>query len=199
MALSMSWQATITVYAALLGGFLGAVYDVIRLSRALIGVRYSDRLSSRLAHTALPWIGCLPTETSQPRKRREMATNLFIAVGDVCFFLVASVAVPVFLYHANNGILRWYLMVGVLLGFVLYRMTLGRMTEVFSEIFTFAVRVLWTYLYRLLLRPIFRAFAWLIGMLRQSFANAKNRCDVRCMKKYTKKIENTIEIFSDIM
>ena len=195
----MSWQATITVYAALLGGFLGAVYDVIRLSRALIGVRYSDRLSSRLARTSLPLIGCLPFEVIRSRKRREMATNLFIAVGDVCFFLVASVAVPVFLYHANNGILRWYLLVGILLGFVLYRMTLGRLTEMFSEIFTFVVRALGAYLFRFLARPVFSAFAWLTNILCKSFACVKNRCDVYCMKKYTKKIENSIEIFSDFL
>jgi len=199
MILSMGWQATITVYATLLGASLGAVYDIIRLSRALAGVRYSDRFSRRLARISLPLIGCLPEKEAPHRKRREMAINLFVAVGDVAFFLVASVAVPVFLYHTNNGILRWYLAAGMLLGFWLYRSTFGRLTVLISEPFSFVARALGAYLHYFLVLPLYKALRWLAGRIGILFAKVMRFLALVAMEKYTKKIENTIEKIPDIV
>ena len=121
MEISMTWQAIATLIAIVVGAGVGLIYDGIRLSRAIIGIRYTDRLSRRFSTVHFPLIGILPQKEAPQRKRREFFISLYVAMGDVLFFLLASVATVVYLYHANDGIVRWYLLSGLFLGFLLYQ------------------------------------------------------------------------------
>lgn len=198
MNVSMTWQATATLWSVVIGASLGVLYDLFRLSRALVGVRYSDRFSARLAAVRLPLIGCMPSNR-EPRKRGEFFRNLYVAIGDVIFFLCASVVVTVFLYHINNGILRWYLAAGMIFGFVLYYFSVGKLTVLLSEPFAFAVHSLFRYLAYFTYRPL--AFLWRAVRKKMGIVYRKclNRRRVAAMKKYTKKICNTLDNFQEIV
>lgn len=192
----MSWQALATLWAAVVGACLGVVYDGIRLTRAAVGISYSRRFEARLAAVRLPFLGVLPTEKRPPRRRKALLLSLYVAVGDVLFFLVAAFALTVFLYHANNGIPRWYLLAGMAIGFLFYYFTVSRLTTLISEPFRFACRALAAYGDYFLLRPLRLLAGVLLAAVRRVFSYLAKRRRIAFMKKYTKNIENTLDKFS---
>lgn len=48
-----------------------------------------------------------------------------IAAGDFFFWIFCSVAIFLFLYHNNDGIIRSYAMAGMLIGMILYHFTIS--------------------------------------------------------------------------
>lgn len=51
--------------------------------------------------------------------------KILIAVGDIFFWMAASIFLFVKLYGWNHGILRWYFFLGLFLGMLLYAVTIG--------------------------------------------------------------------------
>ena len=195
----MTWQAIATLIAIVVGAGVGLIYDGIRLSRAIIGIRYTDRLSRRFFAVHFPLIGTLPQREAPQRKRREFFISLYVAMGDVLFFLLASVATVVFLYHANDGIVRWYLLLGLFLGFLLYYVTVGKITVNIFEVITLSLRILLAYVAYFTVRPLVFVIRVLSRTLDHIWHVAYRRYQIFVMKKYTKKIEKALDKFSSIM
>ena len=195
----MRWQVIATLLALVVGAGVGLIYDGIRLSRAIVGVRYSNQFSRRFSAFRFPLIGIVEPREAPLRKRREFFLGLYVAMGDVLFFLLASVATVVFLYHANNGIVRWYLLAGLFLGFVLYYVTIAKITINLFEILTFVLRVLLAYASYFTVRP----FMWILRTLARALSVLWHRIyrqyRIFAMKKYTKKIEKTLEKFPSVV
>ena len=72
-------------------------------------------------------------------------------LADIFYFLVCGVIGAVFLYRANDGILRWYLIVAGILGVYGYRLTLGVPLNAVRRWILSAVRTLAGLLWRTLL------------------------------------------------
>ena len=181
------------------GACLGGVYDLVRLSRAMVGICYSRRFAHRLVHLSLPLVGCVTPPDRPKRKRRELFLNLYVALGDILFFLIASVTFTVFLYHANNGILRWYFVAGMVGGFVFYYMTLGKLVLIASELIVFILRAAVAYLGYFLLRPVCKLLRLLRLAVYRLARSIGQRYRVYAMRKYTKNIENTLDKFPEIV
>ncbi len=64
------------------------------------------------------------------RATRKAGANSFIAVfiGDIIFWLVSAVSVFLFLVAVTNGEIRGYVLFFCLVGFVFYRLSIGRLT-----------------------------------------------------------------------
>lgn len=59
--------------------------------------------------------------------RRVIKHNLFwISFEDIIFWIGCFVGIFYILYKENNGTLRWFAVMGALIGMVLYRLTLGQ-------------------------------------------------------------------------
>lgn len=74
------------------------------------------------------------------RATRKAGADSFLAVfiGDVLFWLISAVAVFIFLVAVTNGELRGYVLFFCLIGFVIYRFTVGRLTFFFMcKMFSF--------------------------------------------------------------
>ena len=195
----MTWQAMATLIAIVVGAGVGLIYDGIRLGRAIIGIRYTDRLSHRFSAVHFPLIGILPQKEAPQRKRKEFFISLYVAMGDVIFFLLASVATVVYLYHANDGIVRWYLLFGLFLGFLLYYVTIGKITVNLFEVITLALRLLLAYVAYFTVRPLTCVLHALLRALARLWHIAYERYRIFVMKKYTKKIEKTLDKYPSIM
>lgn len=195
----MTWQAVATLIAIVVGAGVGLIYDGIRLSRAIVGIRYTDRLSRRFSAVYFPLIGILPQKEAPQRKRREFFICLYVAMGDVLFFLLASVATVVYLYHANDGIVRWYLLSGLFLGFLLYYFTVGKITVNLFEVITLTLRLLLAYIAYFTVRPLTCVLRVLSKALARLWHAAYGRYQIFVMKKYTEKIEKALDKFPSIM
>ena len=105
--------ASSALYGAAVGASLGAVYDLFRALRIAAGLTLRRCFAYR--GRTLPTWG-----------RRLSAALLFIS--DVLFSLIASAALSVTVFHLLSGHIRWFILLGTGLGFLLYRRTVGRLT-----------------------------------------------------------------------
>lgn len=59
--------------------------------------------------------------------RRVIPHNLFfISLEDLIFWIVCSVRIFLMLYEENNGTLRWFAVIGAMIGMFLYKLCIGR-------------------------------------------------------------------------
>jgi len=133
MEISQWGLSALYLYALILGFFFGAVYDGLRITRVFLGVRYSRRAAKRLERVRLPLLS--------PRKKSGESRLLGVIVffEDLFFCLFAGVALILLFYAVNNGKIRVLAFVSCGAGFLAYRVTLGRVVMLFSQVIAFAV------------------------------------------------------------
>lgn len=77
--------------------------------------------------------------------RRVIKHNLlWVSVEDLIFWMGCSVGTFYILYKENNGTLRWFAIMGALIGMTVYRLTLGQyIVEFVSKIISKILQILW--------------------------------------------------------
>ncbi len=97
-------MAAVLGLSALLGAFLGTIYDAVRFLRETVTLK------------------------SEGKYRRAMSVFEFTLtfVFDLLFFIFCGIAASIFLFYTNDGIFRVSSLVCVIFGFCLYRATLGK-------------------------------------------------------------------------
>lgn len=123
MELSQSDLALLHFSAWVLGAALGFFFDLLRLPRKLLLCDQSR--------------GRQPTATPL-RKRRAVGFAVFLE--DFLFCQVAAVSMILLFYERNSGKVRPFSFVLALAGYVLYRVTLGKMVNRLLEALLGAIR-----------------------------------------------------------
>ena len=156
--------ASSALYGAAVGASLGAVYDVFRALRIAAGLTLRRCFAYR-GRTLPKW------------GRRLSAALLFIS--DVLFSLIASAALSVTVFHLLSGHIRWFILLGTGLGFLLYRRTVGRLT---ARIMPRIIRAVGRFVLaaaRLTLLPLLRLLRLLFRLLSCPPAALLRRLDSR--------------------
>ena len=115
MEISVASQLWAIVYSLAVGVFLGLSYDVVRITRVLAGLR--PCAPTRLSSVNLPIIG---RRAGEIKKRNRFFADVFVFCGDIIYFTFAAFVFLVFVFHANYGNGRWFIVGGCIVGFVLY-------------------------------------------------------------------------------
>lgn len=150
MEISITAQLWATLYSVIVGAFLGLAYDFVRIGRVLCGLRLGT-VSSKLEGKCLPLVG----EYRRPDgKVGRVFGDIFVFVGDIAYFIFASVVFCVFVFHANYGNSRWFLVAGCFLGFCAYFFTVGKLVMAFSDVIRFILVSLFLYLRYFLFLPV---------------------------------------------
>ncbi len=148
MEISQSALARLFFYAFFTGIILGLFYDVLRLSRVLLGHEETPRIHELRARIRLP---LLPP--SQKRKtRRHLGILLFLE--DFFFCVVSSILIILLFYEWNRGNIRIPALICAAVGFFCYRCTLGRVIVRISDLIAFAIGILLQYTFFFLTFPM---------------------------------------------
>ncbi len=134
---------------AFLGGvLLGAIYDTMRLSRVFLGVCHYTDISPG-------WKACSPFAKKISNKKIPpvFATVLFV-IQDFCFCLSAGILIAILLFYGNNGNFRGFVPLGLLAGFLLYYVTIGKLLIKVSEYVIFTIKIAVLYVIFYLTRPL---------------------------------------------
>lgn len=179
MEISITAQLWATLYSVITGAFLGLAYDIVRIGRVLVGLR-SGAVSSKLEGKCLPLVG----EYRRPQgKLGRIFGDVFVFVGDILYFLFASAVFCVFVFHANHGNGRWFLVAGCALGFCAYFFTVGKLVMAFSDAIRFVLVSIFLYIRYILLLPVKLGAKYIARPLVQKLSHqaAKRRTN-RCEK-----------------
>ncbi len=125
------------VYSVILGLIFGGIYDIIRVVQILCGIAsYSDgRVEMRLGKNV----------------RGSRAAFVIFLLTDLAFMLTVTVMYSFFAYWADNGRVRFYLMLAAAVGFYIYYNTLGRLVMLFSDLIVRLIKRTFTVL---VLKPV---------------------------------------------
>ena len=105
----MSAVALAAAWSVPLGALLGAVYDVIRFFRVLLGIDVRTPFASR------------------GRRCGKWVAYVLVALGDFLFWCIAAVCMCVFFFLTGDGRMRAHALFGAFIGFELYYHTVGRL------------------------------------------------------------------------
>lgn len=137
------------------GAGLGVVWDIFRITRVLAGVRYPSRRADVLYQKPLPLLRRPVSRPSADAGGRpwRILRHTVIFLEDVLFGLLCGVVMTLLIYFTNDGIFRAMAPMGMLTGFFVYYMTVGRLVLSLSQGIVFALRAALCYAFALLLLP----------------------------------------------
>ena len=143
----------LSIQALILGATLSLLYSVLKIPQILFGDSGDTPVADRLRSFSFPLIG-VPSERRSSKRHGSLVRQLITFFEDVLFGLCISMGILLLAFVGNNGRIRWFLLAGTLIGFVLCRITLGRISDRFSDIFAIMIRILFRYVTFFFLLPI---------------------------------------------
>ena len=166
-----------------LGVGVGAVYDVHRIVRIFFGVQYSKKRPSELLLRPLPMVG-RPLGEIRQRKWKNCFLSVLIFLQDVFFFCLAGVGIVILNYAYNDGQFRFYTVVALLLGFLSYYFTIGKLVIYLSEWIVFFLRAAFSILFFLLLQPVIKLFTLVSFIMKKIISNLQKSIAKKRKKVY---------------
>ena len=147
MEIYLSEQLQAIVRALLLGVAFGIAYDILRISRIFIGIRYFSAASVGAIWRTPPSAFAIPSRmrgflsacglSLKGRKKRVKKTeasrlrlraaiqNIAVFLGDLIYFILAGAAFCIYI-HFSGGEFRMFMLISLLVGFAGYYFTVGR-------------------------------------------------------------------------
>ena len=155
MEISQLSFVLLAIYSVCFGVLLGAIYDIIRIQRVLLGAEYGeiDKGKIDFRNIKLPIINKKAYSVKFDKISRRFL-DIYIAVGDVMFASMCGVAVVLVAYAYNSGRVRLVIYLGLLFGFLTYYFTVGRLVMRLSHFISFVLRSILVYLCEIIVAPI---------------------------------------------
>lgn len=139
------------LHSFLSGVCLGAVYDIFRISRIIFGVNVigTGRIA-RLYDRSYPVIGRIATGSVASKS----AAGVLTFFEDILFFVIAAAFVLTVTFFGNDGKIRVEALTVTAFGFLLYYVSVGRLTTLFSSYIAFLIRIVTAYIRFAIMLPL---------------------------------------------
>ena len=85
-------------------------------------------------------------------------SSLAVGVEDLLFFLPVSLVYILFCYAFSSGLIRWFSILALFLGFLIYLCTLGKILLFFSDKIILLIKGILKAFFRFLILPIYNVF-----------------------------------------
>lgn len=180
------YDSAINVFSFVcLGTVLGAVYDVFRVLR--LSRKGGGNLSGGIYDKLKPKKGIM---TVRAPKFLKLTDGTLTFIEDIIFWIIVFLAEEIYIYYINAGEPRVDFFLLSVLGFVLYRVSLGRLVIFLSEQIIFFARCLLSRLVYVIIYPVRMLWkfiskivskAW--GASRKAALGAERRAYTRREKK----------------
>ena len=174
------------IWSAVIGFFLGAVYDVFRIRR----ISFSPQMRSK-TRTAKPG------ESSSGKKQGISRIRLFIRKNievidfvliffeDVLFMTFSAVVLSLLTYKLNSGKIRWFIPAFALGGFAVYYFTVGRLVKKCAESIIRFIRLAFMWILKITVAPVVR-------IIRAAVLRLRSRLKYKQLVRYTEAREKSI-------
>lgn len=179
----ISDQLISALWALFLGCFFAACYDAVRVIRMILCAD-SARVPS--------FVKKLPSLSLRKRTVGSRISVLIANVFDVLYSLFAASAFCIFVYYVNNGRFRWYLLFCCAVGFVLYRLSAGRLTVITLSYAAGILRHTAGFAVYIATRPAVLIYRLALKAARPAVARIKYSAAVRRTEKIRKALPDAV-------
>ena len=180
MEISQLSFVLLAMYSVCFGVVLGVIYDIIRIQRVILGAEYGEDDKGKIdfRNIELPIINKKAYSVKFDKISKRFL-NIYFAIGDVVFVSMCGVAVVLVAYAYNSGRVRLVVYLGLLVGFLTYYFTVGRLVMRISHFISFALRSILVYLYEIIVAPL--------RLVRRSIKKRASDVDIKERRKYDKR------------
>ena len=165
MEISQFGFILLAVYSFLFGILLGVAYDIIRIQRVLLGVEYRSK-KQRINYRDIELPIIKKKAYFEQKAVSKGILNVYIALGDILFVTLCGVITVLVAYAYNSGRVRVIILIGLLVGFLIYYFTIGKLVMKLSELIAFLLRSAVLYVWEIASFPV-RKFVEYIGNKKQ--------------------------------
>ena len=116
-------QLSVFILSIIFGIFLSLLYELFSSFGLLLNVRKAVRSNKKIVYVC-----------------STKAEKLLLGMWDLFYCILISPSAAIFLYIANFGALRWYIAVGVIIGFVISKLTFCKIIGYFLKSIVIMVR-----------------------------------------------------------
>ena len=141
------------IYSFGFGMLGGALNDINRLLRVILGVRYRKERMKWLYGVKIPVLG-RPLKDHGEGRISGVLLSAVIFVQDFLLMLFLGAGAVFINYSFNDGRVRIYTPLLIILGFAFYYFTIGRAVIYFSEFIAFAIRGVFAVILSIFYRPM---------------------------------------------
>ena len=168
----------LAVYSFCFGIALGVIYDIVRISRVVLGAEYgnSDKIDYR--NIELPIIKKKSYSVKFDKVLQKILA-VYVVVSDVLFVTACGAIMVLVAYAYNSGRVRAIMLLGLLAGFLAYYFTVGKLVIRLSRLVDFLLRSALVYLYEIMATPI----RLVIRMIKTKDKEERRKNDKRKKKK----------------
>ncbi len=143
---------------------VGAFCDAWRIFRVFLGERFSKKEFSGLYSIKLPFV----KKSLFPKQRKpHFFRSITVFAGDFFCVIFATLGLIVINYSYNDGRFRFFSVIGLVLGFLLYRVTLGRLIMLISEPIAFIIKYIFLSFFVILCIPFKKIMDFVIKSLHK--------------------------------
>ena len=166
MEISPYYLFLLLLHSFFFGGFLGVLNDVNRIVRVFFGVSYSQKSFRSLYARELPIIR-RPLVLREQGSVKKGALSVLIFFQDLVLMTVGGVGTVLLQYEYNSGRFRFFCLPALILGFLLYYFTVGKLVMLLSEGIVFIIRATVLILGNCILSPFVKIFRFFVKKLKK--------------------------------
>lgn len=98
-----------------------------------------------------------------------------VFIEDVLFFVIAAVSSFAFMLLENNGVLRGFLLIGEIVGAILYFSTLSLLIMKLASVIINAIKCILRVVYKILISPIVKLFMVIIRLIKRILSRLRSK------------------------
>ena len=159
MEISQLSFVLLSIYSLCFGIGLGIIYDIIRIQRVIFGFDHPDSKKIDYRNIELPIIKKKAYKDSENKILKIIFEFLF-AVYDILFMVSFGVIAVLIAYAYNSGRVRLIIFVGLIVGFLAYYFTVGKLVVKLSGLVAFIIRCIAVYLVQIISAPCKMIIKW---------------------------------------
>lgn len=174
-----------TLNALVLGSLLGMVHDVHRIIRLLCGAPSMGNRFQALYERPLPVVH-RPIRLHAPGRLRRGGLVALTIIQDILFFVIAGLGILLLQYEHNSGRFRWFAIVAVMAGFLLYYFTVGKLVMLMSEGIVFFLKAAFWVILGAVSLPFRVIFFFFVKKIKKIILKLKTVIEKKQKKMYNK-------------
>lgn len=168
------------LYTFLCGVGTGAIYDILRLSRAMLGYHYI-KSDSKVVNNR--YVKRFQSDKSKKKKSGALF-SVILFVEDILFVIFFCIVFILALFYGNGGAFRVAFLISVVAGFAAYYFSIGRISVIFFEIWAAYIRATLLYIAYYLALPIRMFCKWTLSVIKKFIAKLAKAIEKRRIKRY---------------
>ncbi len=198
MEASVTGNGVLFFWAILLGAVWGVVYDIFRVIRIARGAscpadNYAAVKRLRAVRLKLPELSGAKRRKGKPEKSEKPKLHItetaLVFIEDLLFTLACGLSFIIFVFSANSGMFRWFLLVGAAAGFCAYYFTVGKLVTGCAALLVALLRAVLILIGNYTLCPLLRLMLLTGGLIYRLAVGVCGRIQSRyrmhMLKRYT--------------